>query len=189
MPRWNRPKGSHETRYSVAGKQEVPMSLEQFKNRMATGKFAKKSHRAFAVVAYYFGLRVTELRLVEKEQFSVQGNYLIFDVGEREKHSKTTDPLKISLDAPYLSELIEQLTHTPEGKIFDFSNKTAYNLMRRAGFYYPHYCRLSRITNLFQSGKSIAEVKGFTGLSLNSLDHYVGKVGLLKIADSLGKEN
>jgi hypothetical protein len=179
-----------QTRYSVAGKQEVPMSLSTFKERMQTGKFVKKSHRGFAIGEYYFGLRKTELRLVMKEQFSIQGNYLVFDVGERLKHSSKTDPLKVNLDAPFIQEFIEHIEHTKESsRVFEFSDKTAYNIMRRAGFFYPHYCRLSRITNLFVSGKNIAEVKSFTGLSLKALDFYVGKVGLLKIADSLGKED
>jgi hypothetical protein len=179
-----------KTRYSVAGKQEIPMSLAQFKEHMTTGKFVKQSHRAFAVGTYYFGLRKTELRLTLKEQITTQGDYLVFDVGERLKHSSETDPLKIKLDAPFLNELLAQVNSVGDGsRVFNFSDKTAYNIMRRAGFFYPHYCRLSRITNLFDSGKTIAEVKSFTGLSLKALDYYVGKVALLKIADSLGKEN
>lgn len=179
-----------QTRYSVAGKQEIPMSLAQFKECMTIGKFVKQQHRAFAIGIYYFGLRKTELRLATKDQFSIQGNYLVFDVGERLKHSAETDPLKIRLDAPFINEFVNQTENAQEGsRIFDFSDKTAYNIMRRAGFFYPHYCRLSRITNLFAAGKSIAEVKSFTGLSLKALDFYVGKVALLKIADSLGKEN
>lgn len=179
-----------KSRYSVAGKREVPMTLTQFKEHMANGKFIKQSHRAYAIGEYYFGLRKNELRLVVKEQFSIQGNYLVFDVGERLKHSSKTDPLKITLDAPFINELVTQVQQTQTGcRVFDFGDKTAYNIMRRAGFYYPHYSRLSRITNLFASGKSIAEVKSFTGLSLKALDFYVGKVALLKIADSLGKED
>jgi hypothetical protein len=179
-----------KTRYSRNGKQEVPLTLNQFKEIMASGKFCKQEHRAYAVGEYYFGLRREEMRNAKKEQFQIQGDYLIYDVGQRLKHSKETDPLKIRLDAPFLDDLIKQINQTePDRTIFNFSTQTAYNIMVRCGLHYPHYMRLSRITNLFASGMSIAEVKSFTGLSLKALDFYVGKVALLKIADSLGKSN
>lgn len=179
-----------KTRYSRNGKQEVPLTLNQFKEIMASGKFCKQEHRAYAVGEYYFGLRREEMRNVKPEQFQIQGDYLVFDVGKRLKHSKETDPLKIKTDAPFIDELIKKINETEQGqRVFNFSTQTAYNIMLRCGLNYPHYCRLSRITNLFASGMSIAEVKSFTGLSLKALDFYCGKVALMKIADNLGKQD
>jgi hypothetical protein len=159
-----------QTRYSVAGKQQEPISLSQFKEGMATGKFVKGSHRAFCVLLYYYGVRTNEARRVTREQFSIQGNKLYFNVGKRLKHSKETDALPILIDAPFVNELIDliQLTE-PEKKLFDFSNKTGYNIVRRV-WSYPHHFRLTRITEFFEQGRTITQIKGWTGLTLTALN-------------------
>jgi len=176
--------------YTRNGKQEVPMEFNQFIENMNSGKFCKAKHRAFAVLLVYYGVRKSEARRATKEQFSIQGNLLFFDVGQRLKHSKKTDPLPIPTDAPFVNELINLIEETPEGKpLFDFSDKTAYNIMQRAGFFYPHYARLTRITKFFQDGRPITEVKSWTGLTLQALNYYAGKVAILDMGKSLGKQD
>jgi integrase len=175
--------------YTRAGKQEVPMEFSQFIENMKTGKFCKPSHRAFAVVLVYYGVRKSEARRTKKEQFSTQGNLLFFDVGPRLKHSDETDPLPIPIDAPFVNELIDLIEQTPSNsRVFNFSDKTAYNIMQRAGFFYPHHSRLTLITKFFQDGRPITEVKSWTGLTLEALNYYVGKVAILNMGKSLGKQ-
>jgi len=164
------------------------MSFQGFKEGMDHGKFCQKSHRAFPILLYYTGVRTNEARRSKKEQFSIEGNLLFFDVGKRLKHGSTTDPLPLPIQAPYIQELIELIERTPaDSRVFDFSNKTAYNIVRRV-WHYPHHFRLTRITGFFQDGRPITEVKSWTGLSLKALDYYAGKVTILDMGKSLAKQ-
>jgi hypothetical protein len=111
---------------------------------------------------------------------------MFFEVGQRLKKSAKTNPLKLPYRLPFMSLLKEQIEQTaPTKQVFDFSSKTAYNIMFRAGFHYPHLCRLSRITNLFEQGMSVNQVKDWTGLSVSALNFYCGKVTVDRIGDKL----
>jgi hypothetical protein len=99
----------------------------------------------------------------------------------------TTPPLPLPIDAPFMDILISQIANTPEdGRIFPWSPRTAYNIIDRAFDGYPHLFRLSRITWFFMPhpevgrprGFSIPEVRSFTGLTLRSLDYYIGLADL-----------
>jgi integrase len=173
--------------YTREGKQEIPLSSVEFKEGMEHGKFVKDSHRAFAVCLAYYGVRKTEARRAKKEQFKIQGGLLFFDVGPRLKHSKKTDPLPVPIDAPYINFLIDAMRNTPKGeRVFDFSDKTAYNIIRRV-WKYPHHFRLTNITGQFERGKTITQVKSWTGLTLQALDFYAGKVDILRTGKELKK--
>jgi hypothetical protein len=174
--------------YTREGKQEIPMTFNEFREGIEHGKFVKDSHRAFAVCLAYYGVRKTEARRAKKEQFFIQGNMLFFDVGQRLKHSKKTYPLPVPTDAPYMNFLIDAICETPKGeRVFDFSDKTAYNIIRRV-WHYPHHLRLTLITNFFERGRSITQVKSWTGLTLQALDFYAGKVAILDMGKSLLKQ-
>lgn len=103
----------------------------------------------------------------------------------KSKHKMHTLPLKFKKTTPYISEIIEAVKDTAEGaKVFPYSSKTGYNIVARV-FKYPHYHRLSRITWLFDKGFSIAEVRTWTGLSLKTLDYYLGFVSIDKISEKM----
>jgi hypothetical protein len=77
---------------------------------------------------------------------------------------------------------------TPEnGKVFCFSDKTSYNVIHGVWFY-PHHLRLTRITGFFEDGRPITQVKSWTGLTLQALDFYTGKVAILDMGKSLGEQ-
>lgn len=154
---------------------------------MNTGKFCEKSHRAFVVVLYYFGIRKSEALKALRRQFWIERGNLIFDVGKRKKRSKRTPPLKIATDKPFIPELIEHLLGITDAqeRVFNFCSRTAYNITERFLDTYPHYFRLSRITNELNKGRTIPEMKTFTGLTLTALDSYVGIVTIDKIAKDL----
>jgi hypothetical protein len=84
----------------------------------------------------------------------------------------------------YEVKAIEQTK--PNCRVFLFSDKTAYNIVHRV-FHYPHFFRLSRITNFFLEGWTIAQVHSWTGLSLKALDFYLGLVDIEKMGESLAK--
>lgn len=100
-----------------------------------------------------------------------------------------TPPLPISRKAPYINELINAIINpTHDGRLFPYSEKTGYNIAERAGLFYPHLCRLSRITWFFTQGYTIEQIKSWTGLGLAALNFYVGIVSLRKMGRSLGNK-
>jgi integrase len=171
---------------NIIGKILEPITPEEFAANMEGGKFVKPEHRAFVTLIYYSGVREQEANRVTPENFTVTRTAIFFDVGKRLKHSETTPALKLPLKAPYMGLLKDRIQETPKGqKLFPFSSKTCYNIMYRAGFHYPHLCRLSRITNLFEQGWTVTQVRSWTGLSLSALNYYLGTVDTAKMGDKL----
>ena len=162
------------------------MTDQEFLQGMKEGKFVKTDmHKAYNALLYYTGVRRNEARLTIKEQFSVQGDILFWDVGKREKHSKATEALPLPLSLPYVDVILSIVKRTKPGeRIFPFSDKTAYNIVRRA-FKYPHFYRLSRITTFYEQGRTNTQLKSWTGLTLTALDSYAGRVDIMKMGKSM----
>lgn len=169
--------------YRNFGKIETPITEEEFGEGMSHGHFVNRNHRAYCILLYYTGIRKSEALKVVRDQFTLQPDKLMFDVGDRLKHSKKTPALPIYLNHQFVNELEDVVLSTSKGKrVFPYCAMTGYNIVRRA-FKYPHYFRLSLITKFFQQGYTIAEVRSWTGLSLKALDYYVGLVAI----DKMGK--
>jgi integrase len=174
--------------YKREGKIQNPLTDQDFQDGMEHGKFVEPQHRAYCILLYYSAVRKCEALKATREQFQLTKAAVMFDVGQRLKHSKTTPALRIPLKAPYVSELKTTVESThPTHRVFPYSPKTGYNIVRRA-FKYPHLFRLSRITNFFLDGWTIAQVRSWTGLSLYSLNYYVGIVDIARMGDSLAKQ-
>ncbi len=177
-----------KTRYALEGKIEVPLSREEFEEGIRIGDFKKDGHKAFAVLLYYTGLRKNEVRRVRKEQFQIQNGILIFNVGKRLKHSKETQPLQLPLCLPFLNYVVDEIKRTTaNGKVFNFSDRTAYNIIRRV-WHYPHHMRLTRITKEFDKGRTITQMQNFTGLTLQALNFYIGRVDIASIGQGLAED-
>lgn len=175
--------------YRKYGKLQQPLTTEEFIVRMRKGLFHKRKHRGFIATLYYFAVRKTEALRATRERFKVGSNSLFFDVGKRLKHGKTTPPLNVPLDAPFANEIVYSVEHTkPKTRVWAYCSKTGYNIVDRV-FAYPHYFRLSRITNFFLEGWTVAQVRSWTGLTLQALDYYVGMVDIIKMGESLGRGN
>ena len=174
--------------YRREGKIQDPLAPGQFSEGMDEGKFVWPEHRAFCVLLYYSGIRLAEGLRAVREQFQIDNEKILFDVGVRLKHGIQTPSLVIPLDAPYVLELRKAIESTGKGKrVFPYCHMTGYNIVRRA-FKYPHYFRLSRITNFFLGGYTIAQVHTWTGLTLRSMDSYIGLVDVQQMGKSLGKQ-
>jgi hypothetical protein len=172
--------------YRRHGKLVIPMVESEFLNGMETGKFVKDLHRAFVVLIYYTAIRKGEALRVTREQFKINEDEVVFDVGPRLKHGIQTPPLKIPRTANYVEDLVFEIQKTsPSAKVFPFCEKTAWNIMERAFGCYPHFFRLSRITNFFEDGWSIAQVRSWTGLTLAALNYYVGIVDIDAMSKTL----
>jgi integrase len=176
-------------RYGLTGKIEEPITEAEFSKGMKSGHFVEDKHRAFCVLLYYAGVRRGEALRVTRDQFRFTDSAIMYNVGERLKHSKETPNLKLPYSAPYMMELQKTIEDTKPGeKVFRFCPKTAYNIVHRV-WKYPHLFRLTRITSFFQQGYTIAQLRSWTGLSLAALEYYVGIVDTQKMGDSLAKPN
>jgi hypothetical protein len=174
-----------KTRYRKHGKILTPLTDEKFRHLMTTGHFENDLHKSFAVLTYYTAVRRLEALRSTGKQYTITEKNLVFEVGKRLKRGATTPPLPLPLDLPFINYLVNAVENAGEDfRVFDFSPKTAYNIFDRLGAY-PHFCRLSRITNFFLEGWTIPQVRSWTGLSLAALNFYIGLVDIAKMGDSL----
>jgi hypothetical protein len=174
--------------YRTTGKIMIPMEDIDFLKAMTDGDFAKRNHKGFIAILYYSAVRKKEALRAKKEQFKILNDRIIFEVGKRLKHGLQTPPLNIPLEAPYANEIEWSIRNTKSKcRVWPYCEKTAYNIVRRVFPVYPHFFRLSRITNFFDEGWTIAQVRTWTGLSLKALDFYVGLVDVKRMGESLGK--
>ena len=174
--------------YRTHGKIMSPMTDNDFVNRMSSGYFSKRKHKGFVSLLYYSAVRKSEALRAKKEQFRLYDKQIVFDAGKRLKHGVQTPPLNIPLSAPFVDEIAWSFSNTKsKQRVWPYSSKTAYNIVRRVFDTYPHYFRLSRITNFFDQGWTIAQVRTWTGLSLKALDFYVGLVDVKRMGESLAR--
>lgn len=179
--------------YSISGKILTPISPIKFKSMMQSAEFVKvPQHKALIAVLYYFGIRISEALKLTRESFWIVDDVLYLEVGERLKHSRKTEALRVNIHRPYILDILETIKQTPEGeRLFCFNRVTGWRIVRKALKRYPHFFRLNRITNMFTpsrdkpNGYSIGEVRNFTGLSLQSLEYYIGLVSLTQIGEEL----
>lgn len=178
--------------YTIEGKRLTPISKFKFNDMMQRGKFITvPQHKALLAILYYFGFRISEALSLKTNNFTLEDNLLYVTV-QRLKHSRNTEALSVPIDRPYVNEILETLEATPNNKrLFPYSRVTGWRIVRRALNVYPHFLRLNRITHLFMpspakpSGYSITEVRSFTGLTVNSLNAYVGRVSVKEIGTDL----
>lgn len=174
--------------YRSEGKIQTPLSDEDFIEGMNRGPFLKPKHKGLVALYYYSAVRKTEASRAKKEQFTLNKKTIIFSVGKRLKHGIETPPLNIPIEAPFASTIWEAVENTQQGElVWPYCPKTDYNIVHRV-FKYPHLFRLSRITNFFLEGWTIAQVHSWTGLTLKALDYYTGLVDVARMGESLNKK-
>jgi integrase len=139
---------------------------------------------ALIVLLYYTGIRISEALALKKEDFHLTSKTSISIDIHRLKGSKQTEALPIRRDAPNLNLLLFRVGQTAQKcPVFPMTARAVQYELQRFQLY-PHYFRLNRITQLFAAGKTIAQVRAWTGLTLNALDHYLGIVS----NEEIGKE-
>ncbi|HUJ84763.1 MAG TPA: hypothetical protein VLV84_04070 [Candidatus Acidoferrales bacterium] len=190
---WNPKHDGKVSRYRKEGKKLSPLTDKDFIDGMESGYFVQEGHKAFVALLYYTAVRKSEALRATREQFQITKKDLVFSVGKRLKHGIETPPLKIPLAAPYVDLIVQAINDTKQGEVdfryvFPYSKKTGYNIVARC-FSYPHFFRLSRITNFFLEGWTIAQVHSWTGLTLKALDYYIGLVDIDKMGKSLYKQD
>ena len=167
------------------GKILTGITTEQFEASLAHPYNHDPEYKAFVVLLYYSGVRVSELLRALKESFQVTEKTIYWEVGKRLKHGKQTPPLPLSLSQPHMDLLLQQIKKTrKEKRVFDFDRSTAWRHCSKSGLGYNHHARLSAIT--YYCGKdedgrtraSIAEIVNWFGVSVQTVNDYIGIVAL-----------
>lgn len=178
--------------YTRHGKLLEPLTREQFLEGMKSGTFHNPTHRSYVTLLFYTGLRRQEGLNLKPENFIIDSSYVYVDAGKRLKHGKVTPPIPIPRTAKYAELIVRDVRDTkPSKRVWRFSPATAWLIFKRVWDNYPHHFRLSRITRFFtpdpETGKShsIAEVQNWTGLTLQSLNYYVGIVDMKRMGETL----
>ena len=158
----------------------VPAKPEAFKEAYELGKFAKQDHKAFFTVLYYLGIRCSEALAIKKEDVKIYPHSVFINV-YRLKNSRSTEPLELNREWLGVNHLIKVVNETePNERVFPYCRKTGYNIIKRGIDAYPQYLRFSMITNFLLWGWSIPEIRGYTGLSVESINYYILSVDLKK---------
>jgi len=186
-----------KTKYRKQGKLLQAITDQQFSDGLEHGHFTQRKHKGYAILLWLTGLRRSEVLELKKEQFLLTSKTLFIDTGVRKKKKWFTkqgkpktpmkpDPLPLPLEAPHMNEILYALENTKPGeRVFPFSASTAYNITSRGWNVYPHYFRLSRITNFLEEGYELPDIKNWTSLTVSAIDSYVGKGKLKSMGESL----
>lgn len=175
--------------YRKHGKILVPLSHADFVKALDAGHFARLEHKGFFSLLYYTGIRKAEGLRSLREQFTLIQEEIFYEVGKRLKHGRHTKPLNILLEKPGAQDIWSSVEATkPGARVWPYSSRTGYNIVERALGFYPHYLRLSRITNFLLEGYPLIALQNWTGLSLATLDSYSGLVDTIKMGRSIGSQ-
>jgi hypothetical protein len=192
----------------------APLTDQAFIEAMNKGKFTQTpEHQGYLTFLYYTGCRCSEGLKILANQFRRTPEILYVDVFfpaeqvkrikkpsgkvlrvktgetvyERLKHSKKTEPLEIPTNAPFVEYIIDSyIERKPEQRVWPYCRKTGFNIVKRVfpeG--YPHYLRLSRITNFLLAGFTLPEILSWTGLNASTVNNYVGIVSIKRMGKSL----
>jgi len=154
------------------------MSYQEFEQGLTD---LPQDRQAFLSVLFFAGVRESEALALTSNDISCTKE-IIYIQFFRLKGSTQTDPTPIPR-TPYTSWLCEQ-----EGKLFPWCRKTGYNIVHRAfeGLY-PHFFRQNRITKISEKHGD-AFVYSYVGICAQSIDHYRGKVDIMRVGKALMEE-
>lgn len=176
-----------QTRYTIQGKITTPMTDTDFVAGMKhmDNNDEPLRYKSYTATLYYSAIRKSEALRMTPEQITQNKNNIVMSIGTRLKHGIETPSLPIPLNLPYVNTILETAQTTKHGRrMYPYCKKTGYNIVHRY-FHYPHFFRLSRITNLFAMGWTIDQVHSWTGLSIRALEYYIGLVDVQKMGESL----
>lgn len=163
-------------------KRYQPCTSEEFTKFLPACRTAQE--RAYMTTLYYWALRCSEARMLEAQHFTWDDRYVALRLRVRLKGTHAPKPIPLRRDRPGMSDLWDLTRATPEGLLFPFSRMTAWRIIHRAINLYPHFFKMSRVTQLLQR-YGIVGAQRFTGLPLRTLLYYVGEVNDRQMAEEV----
>jgi len=162
------------------GKNTEPITFDYFKKCMNEAQFPNFSrirNLSFLAILYYSGGGVSQLLVLKRENFRIEGESLYLDLKARKKGLSPTP--KIALSLPYMKSVRDQLRRTQRGqKVWTFTRQAARNLVKQVfgDRYYPHFFRLNRATHFLDDPTTtVPEMKSWFGWkSIETIGSYVG---------------
>lgn len=158
------------------GKQKKTLEPEAFAELMLKGHFAKISHRAFLVLLYYTGCRVSEILKLTIEDFEITNKEVHVNILASKKGvERPTFTLALSL--PEMDWVYAVLKKTKKGsRPFPFSRQTAHNIVKRVlPHHYPHFFRLNRVVSFLNQGYPQNKIRIWFGWKKwETINNYLG---------------
>jgi len=159
-------------------KQTRQMDYEEFEDGLTD---LPQNKQAYLSILFFAGVRVSEALALTSNDITCTEETIYIQFF-RLKGSTQTDPTPIP-KTRYTNWLCEQ-----EGKLFPWCRKTGYNIVHRAfPSMYPHFFRMNRITKISEKHGD-AFVYSYVGICAQSIDHYRGKVDIMKVGQALKEE-
>jgi len=159
------------------GKQKKEMPKEEFFKLLEKGHFVKRMHKAFLVLLYYIGCRVSEVIELKKENFKVGDSLLTVDV-KAKKHGIERSAFQLNITLPYVKLIVDRVQTTRKGRrVFPMCRATAWLVVKRvAPKKYPHFFRLNRTVKFLNNPKvTLNEIRQWMAWkSLDTINNYLG---------------
>jgi len=160
------------------GKQKKTLEPDAFAEIMLKGHFEKLSHRAFLVILYYTGARVSEIVKLTIEEFEIKDNILFIDC-KASKHGVERPPFDLALSLPGMQWVYTVLKKTKKKtgtRVFPFTRQTGWNIIKRLfPKHYPHFFRLNRVVSMLNQGKPKNKIRIWFGWkNWKTVENYLG---------------
>ena len=183
------------------GKEETPLSYQDFKNRVEKANLSTEKS-AFIWLLYWSGCRKSEAYERTIKDCQVTETQFIINFGQRKKHGTRVPPLRFPRSWDGIEQLIKLYERASSKRplkksVFYQENKTTKSEVVRDQWlfphiqsstalrlvkdvlgsnYYPHFLRLNRLTEIGSDPEaSIVRLKSYSGIrSVKALESYLG---------------
>lgn len=160
------------------GKQKKTLEPDAFSEIMLKGKFANITHRAFLVILYYVGCRVSELLKVTVEDFYIKDNNLHVDIlASKQGVERPTFTLPLKLPhMEWVYTVLKKTKKKPGTLVFPFSRQTAWRIVKRVmPEHYPHFFRLNRVVSFLDLKMPQNKIRIWMGWNrIETINNYLG---------------
>ena len=172
---------SNMTKYKFE-KQKKTLDKAEFAEIIEKGAFKSRYipidvQRAFLVLLYYLGLRVSELLPLTINAFEWTEDYVFIDAPPI-KMGVERPRFKLSLQLPFMKyvSLAWYIARRRKSKVFPFTRGTAWNIVKRVmPEHYPHFFRLNRATSFLNKGWPPNKIRRWFGWkTFKTVESYLG---------------
>lgn len=157
---------------------------ETFYTKLEQASFFRRRYKAFVLLLYLTGCRVSEILALTPEDFRFTDKFIFVTVHRLKGSTQRHNTLPLPLDERTKEVKTIVLIMPFERRIFDFSRRTAHRICKRHFGAYPHFFRMNRATQIIRKF-GVSYAKTWLGITLKAMDHYVAEERLTEIGASL----